>query len=160
MAAADERQRPAARTPNPPRFGPRFPALRRSPGPPAAPLVTPDLRARPRSPARCPCRLHRSDVPRPRHPSQVSSQDELAQKQAELQELQDRLRAASVNKRKLDITLYLTGAKAEQLKPKPVRGRVSETQRTAHGLAHASASSYPAPPYLSSGARDREGLNR
>ena len=103
----------------PPRFGPRFPALRRSPGPPAAPLVTPDLRARPRSPARCPCRLHRSDVPRPRHPSQVSSQDELAAKQAELQELQDRLRAASVNKRKLDITLYLTGAKAEQLKPKP-----------------------------------------
>ena len=120
----------------------------------------PSLCAPPLSPLAAPCRLHRSDGPRPRHPSQVSSQDELAQKQAELQELQDRLRAASVNKRKLDITLYLTGAKAEQLKPKPVRGRGSETQRTAHGLAHASASSYPAPPYLSSGARDREGLNR
>ena len=52
-------------------------------------------------------------------PQRVSSQDELAAKRAELQELQDRLRAASVNKRKLDITLYLTGAKAEQLKPKP-----------------------------------------
>ena len=52
-------------------------------------------------------------------PMRVSSQDELAAKRAELQELQDRLRAASVNKRKLDITLYLTGAKAEQLKPKP-----------------------------------------
>ena len=77
-------------------------------------------------------------------------------KDTELQELQDRLRAASVNKRKLDITLYLTGAKAEQLKPKPVRGRVSETQRTAHGLAHASAS----PPRSSTGARDREGFHR
>ena len=73
----------------------------------------------PAQPARCPCRLHRSDARCPRHASQVSSQDELAAKQAELQELQDRLRAASVNKRKLDITLYLTGAKAEQPKPKP-----------------------------------------
>ena len=156
MAAADERQRPAARTPNPPRFGPRFPALRRSPGPPAAPLVTP-VCACPRSARSLPhVGSTALTAPVPATPSQVSSQDELAAKQAELQELQDRLRAASVNKRKLDITLYLTGAKAEQLKPKPVRGRVSETQRTAHGLAHASAS----PPRSSPGARDREGFHR